>query len=187
MKKYDFSQWLRLLGIPVLTVVLGLVLLFDPDSAATMAGKALASILIMVGLGFGARGIWGEPALRGRNALWAVLCLGVGIWFALNPLFLAESIGRVIGIFLMIRGIGDLASHLRRSGGQLQLSRSLIISAVTALAGLVLLVLPLATSRMLFSICGIVLICVGCAEGYDRLRGRKFLDQGDDPDIIDAL
>lgn len=183
MKKYDFPTLLHLLGIPAVAVLLGLILLLNPDSAAALVGKILAAVLILVGVGMGYRVFRGNSG----SIAPAVVCLVLGIWFSLKPLFLAESIGRILGILLMIRGIRNLVSHWQLTGGKPRLHRGLVISAVTALAGLVLIAMPLTTSRMLFSICGIILICVGCAEGYDRLRGRKYLDEGDDPNIIDAL
>lgn len=184
MKKYDIPALLNLLGIPVLTIVLGLILLLNPDSAAALVGKVLAWILILVGLGFGVQTFLGDPVRRGSRGIWAVVCLAIGIWFLIKPLFLAESIGRVLGVFLLLQGGRDLAGHIKFGR---KLTPGLVIAAVTALFGLVLLLMPLATSRMIFSICGAVLICIGGAEVYDRLRGRKYLDDGDDSDIVDAL
>ena len=51
---------------------------------------------------------------------------------------------------------------------------------------LLMTVLPLASSRMFFHVIGIILICLGVAQGADNLRGRKLLDEGDDPNIIDV-
>lgn len=187
MKKLNFVDLVRLLGIPILTVLVGIVLLFNPDSAAALVGKLLAGILILVGLVFGGRAIWGAAAGRTKYIIFAALCLAAGIWLGLRPLFLAESLGRIIGILLLLQGVRNLAGQYRLAGDKFRMDRGTVIAGLTGLAGLVLILMPLATSRMIFSICGIVLICVGCAEGYDRLRGRRYLEEGDDPNIIDAL
>lgn len=187
MKKYDFPTLVRLLGIPALTALVGVVLLINPDSAAALIGKLLAGILILVGLVFGGRAIWGMAEKRTKNGIFAALCLAAGIWLGLRPLLLAESVGRIIGIFLLLQGIRNLAEQYRLAGDRFRGDRGTVIAGLTALAGLVLILVPLATSRFVFSICGIVLICVGIAEGYDRLRGRNYLEEGDDPNIIDAL
>lgn len=186
MKKYGFSELLHLLGVPALTVVLGLVLLLNPDSAAALAGRVLGGILVLVGVGFCFRAYRKPAGGRTGSVILAVVLLAAGAYFAAKPLSLAASLGRIIGILLLLRGCRNLLEDFR-AAGRLTLRRGTLISGLTALAGLVLVLLPLATSRMLFSICGIVLICVGCAEGIDRLRDRNYLEQGDDPNIIDAL
>ena len=51
----------------------------------------------------------------------------------------------------------------------------------------VLAVLPMTTSRLVFSGCGVVVLLIGGAMLLDRLKHRRYLDEGSDPNIIDAL
>ena len=42
------------------------------------------------------------------------------------------------------------------------------------------------TSRLVFSLCGLVVLFIGAGMLVDRLKHRKYLEKGDD-NIIDAL
>jgi uncharacterized membrane protein HdeD (DUF308 family) len=186
MKKYTPAQLLRLLGIPAATVLLGLVLLFSPDTASALAGKLLAWFCILAALGLGVGVFLGAPARKHNRILWAVICFAAGVWLLMNPLTVAKFLGRVLGIVLMIRGAQSTADNIRYTGKKLQLSRGLILGAVTLAFGAVLVILPLASSRMFFHVVGIVLISLGVAQGWDKLRGRNLLEEGSDPNIIDV-
>ena len=61
-----------------------------------------------------------------------------------------------------------------------------ILAILTTVVGVVLTVLPLTTSRLVFSLCGVVVLGIGIAMLIDRLKGRRYLEDGD-PNIIDAL
>lgn len=186
MKKYTPVQLIRILGAPVATVLLGLVLLFSPDTASALVGKLLAWFAILAGMALGAGALFGAPGRRNNRILWAVICLSGGIWLLMNPLTVAKFLGRVLGITLMIRGGQSTVDNIRYQSKKLIISRGLILGAVTLLIGMVLTILPLASSRMFFHIIGIVLICLGVAQGADNLRTRKLLEEGDDPNIIDV-
>jgi uncharacterized membrane protein HdeD (DUF308 family) len=186
MKKYTPVQLIRLLGAPAATVLLGLVLLFSPDTASALVGKLLGWCCILSALALGAGVFLGTPAKKHNRILWAVICLFAGIWLLQNPLTVAKFLGRVLGIALMIRGGQSTVDNIRYKGKKLVISRGLILGAVTFVFGAVLAILPLASSRMFFNVIGIILICLGVAQGADNLRGRKLLDEGDDPNIIDV-
>lgn len=186
MKTESNLNLLRLLAVPVLTVLLGLILLFSPDTASALVGKLIAWGCLLTG------GVLGIGILRGGTAhgknriLWAAICLVAGVWMLLNPLTIARFLGRVLGITLMIRGGKITADHMRYDNGKFIVSRGLISGAAMLIFGGVLVVLPMATSRMVFNLLGVVLICVGIAQGADKIRGRKQLEEGGDPNIIDV-
>lgn len=186
MKKYTPIQLIRMLGVPAVTVLIGLILLFSPDTASALVGKLLAWCCILSALALGAGALLGPAANRNNRLLWTAICFAAGFWMLLNPLTVAKFLGRVLGTVLMLRGGQTAAENIRYKGGKLVITRALVIAAVVAVVGAVLLILPLATSRMVFSVIGIVMICVGAAEGIDRLKGPKLLDEGDDPNIIDV-
>ena len=128
MKKHDILSLIYPLITPVVLILLGLVLMFSPDSASALIAKVLG---------------WG-----------------------------------VIGILLLLRGGRDLFQSVSRGGK--------ILAAIVAVLGIVLIVLPMTTSRVVFSLCGVVLLIVGIAMLAERLRERRYLDGGDS-NIIDAL
>lgn len=185
MKKYDISKLLDLYAAPVLTIALGLILLLNPDSASALIAKFCAWILIIIGAGFGFAAGFGEASRRTNRIIWTAVCLVAGFWLLANPLVIAKFIGRVLGLALMIQGTRDISANVKYKGGKVVFSAGLLLSAATALIGLMLVVLPMSTSRIFFIVCGIVLICVGAAELIDRMKHKGYLDAGD-PDIIDV-
>lgn len=175
MKRYSAAQLLNLLGMPVLITLLGLVLLLSPDSASALIGKLLAWGILLAGIGSALGALKGSG--RTGKLVSAILLLSAGLWLLRNPLFLAKFIGRVLGLILLLRGIQDFSVSRKNYPDKFSL-----IPGFIAVIGLILLVLPLTTSRLLFSAVGIVLICMGAGEACSRLRG-----QDNDPNIIDAL
>lgn len=186
MKKYSPAQLIKILALPALTVILGLILLLSPDSASALVGKVLAWAILLAAVALGAGAFLGTPASRNNRVIWAVICFAAGVWILMNPLTIAKFLGRVLGLALMIRGGQSVAANIRYQGGKPVISQELVVPAVIAVVGAVLVILPMATTRVVFNLVGIVLICVGIAGGIDRLRGHKLLDEGNDPNIIDV-
>lgn len=178
MKKRDIFSLIYQLASPVLLMVLGLVLFVSPDTASALIARLLGWGLTLVGIAIGIATILNRKGAVGKGIA-AVLCVITGGWLTANPLLLAAGIGRFLGIFVAIRGLRDL--FLARSSGHGQ-----PLAMVTTLVGIVLILLPMTTSRLIFSICGIVVLLIGLAMLVDRLKNRRYLDDGDS-NIIDAL
>ena len=177
MKKKEFLSLAYELASPAALVLLGLILLFRPDTASVLISRLMGWGFFAVGLGFGIAAI----ASRGGDVgkiIGAVCCMAAGSFLIKNPLWLARGVGRVLGVFLMIRGGRDFFQSNFRGGKALSL--------VCAGLGVVLVVLPMTVSRWVFSLCGLVMAIVGAVMLLERLKERKYLDGGD-PNIIDAL
>ncbi len=176
MKKKDIFPLISALIFPAVLIVLGLILLINPDSASVLTAKLLGWGLLAAGIGFAAAAFT-RPVGTAGNVLAAAACLIVGSWLLKNPLLLARSAGRLVGILLAIRGVRDLLQSGYRQGKFLALAM--------AVFGVVLIVLPMTTSRLVFSACGLVVLLAGAVMLVDRIRR---LSGGDsDPNIIDAL
>ena len=186
MKQYTSMDLLRLLAAPAAAVILGLVLLFSPDTASALVGTLLGWCALLTALCLGAGACFGSPTGRNNRIIWAVICLFGGLWLLRNPLTVVEFLGRVLGITLMIRGGRATVDHIRCGKGVQVLSRDLIRGAATLILGCILAVLPMAGSRIFFKIIGLLAIGLGAADGFDRLRGKRRLEKGDDPNIIDV-
>lgn len=177
MKKHDLKSLIYQLASPVGLILLGLVLLVSPDTASALIARILGWCILLVGVGFVISAIVDRSGTAGK-VLGALVCLGIGGWIVGDPLRLAAGIGRFIGILLLIRGGRDFFLSNLREGK--------VLSAVVAVLGLILVVLPMTTSRLVFRICGLVLLVVGIAMLVERLKERRYLEKGD-PNIIDAL
>ena len=186
MKKYTPTQLIRLLAAPLLTILPGLVLLFSPDTASSLIGQLLAWCCLLTAAVLAAGVFFGAPAVRNKRTA-AALVLGIaGIWMLRNPLFMAKILGRILGLFLLLRGLRIIREHLPPKGSRPAFSPALGAAAGVTALGIVLILVPLSASRAAFSILGVVLIGIGVADGIDRLRSRELLDEGQDPNIIDV-
>lgn len=179
MKKRDILSLLYQLASPIALILLGVVLTFNPDSASVLIARLLGWGIFLVGIGFGVAALVSRDGTAGK-VIGAAICIGIGGFLLRNPLVLAAGIGRLLGILLAIRGVRDIMTSKRRGHGR-------ILAIITAVAGVVLIVLPMTTSRLVFSLCGVVVLIIGIAMLLDRLKDRRCLDDGGDPNIIDGL
>lgn len=170
---------LQLLLTPVLLIILGVILIVHPDFASATIGKVLGWLLMAAGIGGIAAAVVTKTGLV-TKAVYVLLCFGIGGWLLANPLNLAAAIGRIAGILLTVRGVQDVIRAVQWKTG-------LFLALLTTAVGLLLIVLPLTTSRLVFLVCGLLLLLVGVVMLRDRLKLRNRLNPPDDGNIIDAL
>lgn len=176
MKKQDILSYIRLFLAPVLVILLGLILIVNPDSATALISRIMGTIIILIGVGFGISAIF-EKKGRSAKAITAVVMAVAGGWLVKNPLALAAWIGRFVGVLLIVDGVQDII-ELRRFG------KGFLLPMLVTIVGAVLVLMPLTTSRLVFSLCGVVVLVIGAAMLFDRLKSRPKLKSADD--IIDA-
>ena len=179
MNREDFFGKIQLLLMPALIIVLGLVLVFCPDSASALIAKLLGWVLGLIAIGFGISAI-GNTSGRAVKVIASIACAVIGGWLGNNPLVLAAWFGRIIGIVLVLDGLQDIANN-RRQG------KRFLMPLIVAGLGAVLIVLPMTVSRLIFSAVGVVALILGVSMLLDRIRGSKRLNPPEDPNIIDAL
>ncbi|MBR3972527.1 MAG: DUF308 domain-containing protein [Oscillospiraceae bacterium] len=177
MKKDNLMDLIGLLGIPVLTAVVGLVLFLSPDTATVLVTKVIGWILVACGAG---KAI--SMATRRTGAvsgwIWAAAGVVLGVGILSRPLVLAESLGRFIGILLVIRALSDRRNSATKGGKT--------ISMVTLIVGAVLFLMPMTLTRTILRLCGLVIAVIGIANVMEVLRGTRKLESGEKPKIIDA-
>lgn len=178
MKNNRFLDMLYRLASPIAVTALGALLVISPDSASVLIARVLGWVLTVTGIGFGIAAILDRDHAV-RKGISAVLFACAGGTLAANPLLLAAWIGRIIGLLIAARGIRDLLIS-----GSYGYSR--ILALITTVVGAILVVLPLTTSRLVFSLCGLVVLFIGIGMLVDRLKNQRKLDRGDS-NIIDAL
>jgi len=177
MKKKDFEYLLNTFAMPVLLMLLGLVLLVNPDSASIVIARILGWILSISGIFYGIYAVIGEERRRTGRVITAVICLLLSSVLHANPLVLARNIGRVLGILLAMEAGQILHKH----------TGSKMLGILTLAGAVILLLAPMTASRLVFSLCGLILICIGAAQFLERLKRKKLNKGSDKPDIIDAL
>lgn len=186
MKNERIKELLLRYAWPAVMVILGLVLVFSPDTASTLIAKIIGWVLIGIGVCAVIAAIASAGHERARLIVAAVLCLGVGIFITAFPLVLAEALGRFFGLFLAIRGVSDIQKAVQKRKAGLPYQFSLGVAVLTLAAGVVLALLPLTLSRIILNICGLVLIVIGVVSLISRNQEQKLLEAGKDPNIIDA-
>lgn len=179
MNRTLIFSWIRRLFAPTLVSVLGLTLLVSPDSASAMVGKITGWALLLAGVVSGLEA-FADRNVKTRKVVCAIAFLALGGWLLSDPLALAAMAGRLVGIALAIRGFSDLAE-----ANQMGTSRGLAI--VTAVAGIMLVLLPMTTSRLVLRLVGAVALSMGIMMVISRVKQQKRLNGGEDPNIIDAL
>ena len=92
MKKAEILSYIRLFLAPVLVMLLGLILIVNPDSATALISKILGTVIILIGIGFGLSAIF-EKRGRSAKSITAVVMAIVGSWLVNNPLALAAWLG----------------------------------------------------------------------------------------------
>lgn len=178
-RKMDLYQGFQLFFTPVLLIAMGGLLFFRPDSVSVLIGRIVGWVLVLGAIVLGAWAVSTKTNLV-LKAVPSVCCAVLGGWLLKHPLVLAESIGRIIGFLLIIRGIQDVAENSRWK-------RGISMAAVTIVLGAILVLLPMTTSRLVFSLCGAAVFVVGLVMLLDRLGVQRKLSDPDDPNIIDAL
>lgn len=171
---FDIRPWVK----PALTCVLGLVLICNPGSLTVTLARLIGIVIALVGIGK-LIGFFREMQLK--KDFWglagAVILLVLGFSILRNPVSLEKQTMRLIGILLImqaIRGYTDpLAAHDQ------------VTSTLLVIAGAVLLLMPLAVSRFVVVVCGIVVLLIGIGNVLDLAKGRTH-PTGSGDDIIDA-
>lgn len=179
MKYRNWLETVRPLLMPLTLVVFGVILIVNPDSAAALVGKLIAWILILSGTGMGIAALSGDISRRLRRLIPAAIALILGIWLMTNPLFVAKSLGRFLGLLLAFQAGGEIGDAFRDH------RRISVLSVVTLVVGAVLVLVPMTTSRIVLVICGIVVLCIGAAELAERLLRKRAPKKSEKPHIID--
>lgn len=182
MNKEKLTAMLRLLAIPGLLMLLGVILVINPNAASALIAKILGWCLILGAVVIGISAIFQDSG-RVARGIFAVGLAVVGGWLRADPLMLAAWVGRVIGLLILVNSLTDLIYAKYQN-------RNFLLHAIAAIIGAVLLLMPMNASRIIFRLCGLVVLCIGTYLLLQRLRNPYALDapeEPDDPNIIDAL
>lgn len=163
---------------PVLLLLLGLVLILNPDSATALISKIIGWVILLAGIAFGA-----SAAITKRSLVVKVIscfaCVGLGSVLLSHPLMLAVSLGRIAGVFLLLRGLQDVRENMVWHQNHFS-------AIVTMLLGVVLIVLPMTTSRLVMIVLGLLVLFWGVNVLRERMGLHRRLTPPDESNIIDA-
>lgn len=182
MKQERIMEYLKLIAIPGLVTVLGLILSVNPDSATVLVAKVIGWVLVIFGavkaVSIATSSMAAKTTGTAVGWIWAAAAVILGVLILNDPLLLAESIGRFLGILLVVRGGSDLKKSAH------QKARTLAI--VTLAVGIVLILMPMTLTRAILRLCGLVVAVIGIVNIVEKLQEMKLLEEGSNPNIIDA-
>ena len=181
MKGFDWKNILRFDSGAILMILCGVILALKPDTATALISVVLGWGLIAIAVGFLISGFTGSGV--GSVITGAVLLL-LGSWLHRNPLVIASFLGMVLGVLVLSQGWRGMKEvhYRRRIGGFWVLTA--VVPVVEFLIGIRLIFSPMSASRMVLSICGIVMVICGVCSLVTRYRGVKSIPEYDG--IIDA-
>lgn len=160
-----------------LTLFLGLILLFFPDSLPGAAAGILGFVIAVIGAWLIISFFFGSKAGKFTYLIVGIILMVIGFSILRDPLTLATRFGQFVGILLLLVGI---RGYTDESTG-----RTKAAAAAFTVLGAVLILMPMTASRMLISVCGTIVVVIGVAmavEQYRALREYKKANQN----IIDA-
>lgn len=181
MRAFDWRSLLRYESGSVLMVIFGVVLTFKPDFASEMVSAVLGWVLIALGVAAMVVGFVGKLGLG--TIVSGVLMLLTGSWFHRNPLMIASAIGTLLGVLVLSQGWREArnSSRAKRAGGFW--IPGAILAVVEIVIGIRLILSPLLVSRLVLSVCGIIMAVCGVCNLTAFGRSRKYIS---DSNIIDA-
>lgn len=169
-RNFDIRPWLK----PVLTVLLGILLIFRPDSITSSLALCVGIVLALAGaakmVGFFSRAGQYRDLTK---LLAAIVLLIVGFAIIRNPVSLEKKVVRVIGILLLLEGI--------RGYRDIRIFGARISSTALCVAGAVLILMPVTAARLAVVLCGIAVLLIGVCMAVGLLRSGS----GDTGDVID--
>lgn len=180
MKKNDVTKLIEWFGMPLLMMGLGLVLMFNPDSASALLSRIVGWVLVACAAISALLALTSPIRPQGSRYLLAGCLAVVGFLLISRPMSLAVVLGWVAGLMLLLRFVPQCL-NARKAGVNLP-----VLPVALSVLGVLLMILPLTASRVIFNVGGLVLFAAGVALLLDALRGRKSLEEPDDPNIIDA-
>lgn len=162
-KNFDLNTVRRYLP-SVLVILLGAVLAFSPDTASALLGIVAGWAVIIVGAVLVYRGATLRP-VQLVTLLSGIVCLWLGGRLVRDPLILAAACGRLVGVLLALRSLSTLTEEGKGNAS--------VLNVVSLVIGILLIFLPMTTSRLVFGILGVVVLAVGVAMLMQQLRQRR--------------
>lgn len=170
-QSFDIRPWVK----PVLTCVLGLILIFRPGSLTTSIAWAAGVLLALAGAWKMIAFFFLDARKDFLRLCGAVILLALGFSIMGNPVRLERQFGLVIGIVLLLQGIRGFLSPYA--------AHEKATSIACCVMGVLLMFLPLIVSRLAVILCGVVVLLIGIGMVIDQLSEPR---RSHPDDIIDA-
>lgn len=165
----------------VVTLVLGLVLAFEPGGSIKVITGIIAALFVLIGL-FQLIDYLRQDKIEKMMSLsliLGILLCGIGVFLFINLESLISFITTLIGITIMIKSLFKLQFAFNIKGMSEKWIYNLIVGIVGMVLGIILLVNPFESAELFLRIVGILLAIGSVAELVETFMVLKSLDQKD--------
>lgn len=182
MKNLVNSRLLLAVG----AVILGVVLLIWPSGSLLIMAKLIGALVAVGGAGILILFFRDQSPLPVKSVMLVlgILLLVIGGMIFFNPKGLVELIPTIMGVFVLLSGIGNVAETITLSRNSYERwNLSLIFAVLTVALGLLLIFRPFGIAKLIVRIAGIALIFDGATDLWILTRIRKVVDFSEPIDV----
>lgn len=175
----DFLERTKLMTelVAVLMIVLGIMLLWNPEDAVLLVCRLVGVIMAVTGLVLLLMSLNNKRGVERGNSLdifltvLGIILLAMGLFVVFRPGIVVGFAGVLFAVILFVHAVGDLRETFTlKKLGYPRWRLSLLCAAVTFLMGLIVLISPLGSAAVMMRIAGIFLILDGISDLYLAFR-----------------
>lgn len=160
-------------GISVLIIIIGLILIFSPESAAGLVCTIFGISMLVWGICKVVSFFLVREAAYPIDVIIGVIMTLIGAVSLFHPAGFISLIFRAAGIGILIDGIGKIVRAVNLKKANLPWKLPMITSAVSTLAGLLLLANPFGAVNFVISFSGIAVLIAGISNLVSALHAIK--------------
>lgn len=173
------SKRVALYLAPVLTIIIGLILMINSVGTTVFICRLIGIVLIISGVIFTGSSLLNLNSVTHRySAIPGLIQLIIGIFIAARPDKLVGMITVIVGIIILVQSFSilDHAFETKFVGYRLWWITA-IIALIMAVLGIVVIVNPFGAVSAALKFTGIVLIVQGISDIITRYRANKIIDE----------
>jgi len=167
-----------MIATSIITLILGLVLIFEPLKSVQLITIGIAVVLMAIGLVqiyFYIRSTRVEK-MTSLSLVLGVMLLAIGLYFITSSTKLGELITAIIGIFVCIKSLFKIQYAMNLKGISPKWKYNLIAGLLYLSLGIIIILNPLDSLELFLRIIGGVLIVGSIAEFVETFMVLKTLD-----------
>ena len=153
--------------ISIALILAGIFLSFYPEATAEVACNIIGGAAIIIGIVYIIHYITMDikVSFYRNDFIYGTIAIILGIIIIAKKAFFLSLFPTIIGIIILASGISKLQDGIDAARlGYSQGMTSIILSAISIILGIVIIVCPFASLRLLFIISGIALIYCGLSD-----------------------
>lgn len=175
MKKNKLALFIA----PVLTVIVGIILIANSVQATVVICRVIGIILLMSGLFFtGASLLNMNSPVQKFNLVPGLIQLLLGFYITIRPDRIVSFITVIIGVVVLVQSFGILEHGLETKYlGYKIWWVTAILAVIMAVLGIVIIVNPFGAVSVAMKFTGFVLIVQGITDAVTRYRADKVIEK----------